>query len=101
MNIGIWLQFLRRLKKNVFIFGLFSFLWFILRTGTKPSRAVYPCQRSAATNSYLWLSLYIGPFFAAFPGKLSIGQSKKKTTYALLAIIIVPRFNAGRGPVSG
>ncbi len=89
MNIEIQLQFLHRLKKTAFLFGFFSLLWFILRTGTKPSRAVYPCQRTAATNSYLWLTLYITPFFAALPKKLSIGQNKKRLAYVLLAIIII------------
>ena len=38
-------------KRNLLIFGVLSFLWLIFRTGTKPSRIVYPCQQAALVNS--------------------------------------------------
>ena len=38
------------------IFGLLSTAWFLFRTGTKPSRANYPCQKIAASNSLIFLS---------------------------------------------
>ncbi|MEM2913752.1 MAG: DUF362 domain-containing protein [Candidatus Bathyarchaeia archaeon] len=50
-----------RLYYSPFVIGLTSFLWFIFRTGTKPSRITYPCQRAALANSYLWLTIYAIP----------------------------------------
>ena len=35
------------LSCNSIIFFSVGFVWFLLRTGTKPSRIVYPCQRAA------------------------------------------------------
>ena len=49
---------------NAFVIGLLSLVWFAIRTGTKPSRAVYPCQQAAATNSYAWLTAFIFPLFS-------------------------------------
>ncbi|MEM2129565.1 MAG: DUF362 domain-containing protein [Candidatus Bathyarchaeia archaeon] len=53
--------FLRRIRQSTLIIGVFSLFWFLYRTGTKPSRIVYPCQRAAASNCYAFL-LY--PAFA-------------------------------------
>ncbi len=47
-----------------FIVGLASLIWFLLRTGTKPSRIQYPCQRAALTNASLWLAIYVVPLAA-------------------------------------
>lgn len=69
--------------------GLFSLLWFIFRTGTKPSRAVYPCQRIAAANSYLWLSVYVFPIFRAIGQKVHRKINWKKLLPVILAILIV------------
>ncbi len=41
------------------ILGIGSLLWFALRTGTRPSRAVYPCQRAAAATGLSFLA-YLG-----------------------------------------
>lgn len=34
-------------NSSVFFIGALSLVWFLFRTGTKPTRAVYPCQRVA------------------------------------------------------
>ncbi|HTW92405.1 MAG TPA: DUF362 domain-containing protein [bacterium] len=44
--------------------GIGSILWLLMRSGTKPSRLRYPCQRAAAGAGSLWLSAF------AFPGIL-------------------------------
>ncbi len=62
---------MRKLGYNPPILGLLSLLWFILRTGTKPSRAVYPCQRAAVANSYIWLTIYAIPFLRSLIRKIS------------------------------
>ncbi len=38
-----------------FLVGLASLLWFLIRTGAKPSRAAYPCQRASLANATAWL----------------------------------------------
>ena len=46
---------------SAFIVGLLSLIWLIARTGTKPSRVAYPCQRTAAANGAAWLAAYVIP----------------------------------------
>jgi hypothetical protein len=41
--------------------GIASLVWFIIRTGPKPSRAAYPCQRVAAANASAWLATFAFP----------------------------------------
>ena len=50
------------LAHSAFVIGLLSLLWFVFRTGTKPSRAAYPCQQAAAASGYAWLAAYVIPF---------------------------------------
>jgi hypothetical protein len=38
-----------------FLVGIASLLWFLIRTGSKPSRASYPCQRASLANASAWL----------------------------------------------
>jgi len=53
----------KRLSQSTLVIGLASLAWLIYRSGTKPSRIGYPCQRAAAANSYTFL---VYPFFAFF-----------------------------------
>jgi len=50
--------------KGVVLLGVFSFLWFLFRTGSKPSRITYPCQRAALANTsamfYLLAAFLVG-----------------------------------------
>ncbi len=77
------------IRHNVFLIGLFSLIWFMLRTGTKPSRAVYPCQRAAASNSYIWLTIYILPSVSAVPRKISANFCKKKLLIIIVLAVII------------
>lgn len=43
----------RVLFGNVFILGVVSLVWLLLRSGRKPSRLAYPCQQAALTNTSL------------------------------------------------
>ncbi|MEM3590678.1 MAG: DUF362 domain-containing protein [Candidatus Bathyarchaeia archaeon] len=70
---------------NPFTMGLLSLLWFILRTGTKPSRITYPCQRAALANIYVWLATYIYPILHLFYWRFS---KKTKTNLKRLIPII-------------
>jgi len=81
-----------RLEQSAFLIGLLSLLWFLLRTGTKPTRAVYPCQRAAAANSYLWFTVYVLPFLHAVSRKFSsINISRRK----ILVLIVLAVVSAG------
>ena len=66
-------RLLEKLFNCYFIFGLLSLIWLIVRTGTKPARAAYPCQKVAAANAGSWLSLFVIPSFVGL-----IGQKPKK-----------------------
>jgi len=84
---------LKRIRKlcytSPFIVGLLSFIWFIFRTGTKPSRIVYPCQRAALANSYLWLTMYVIPILHLFAEKTSkMLRSRRNLILALLITLI-------------
>ena len=68
------------LKENFFAVGLLSLLWFVLRTGTKPSRATYPCQKAAVFNVRAWAVLYIFPVYQ---------MAKKKFKKPILIVVAV------------
>jgi uncharacterized protein (DUF362 family) len=85
------LQFIESVKKivykineNSFFIGLFSLVWFMLRTGMKPSRADYPCQRAASMNGYLWLTAYFVPLFV-LPQK----KTKKLNKKFMIAVAVI------------
>ena len=44
--------------------GIASLLWFLIRTGSKPSRAAYPCQKAALANASAWLGTLALPAVA-------------------------------------
>ena len=62
--------------------GLASLLWLIIRTGTKPSRAAYPCQRMAAANASAWLGAAIIPMLL----KMVIAARKRLEAYSWLVV---------------
>ena len=39
-----------RIEKNAFVVSLICFFWFLLRTGRKPTRLSYPCQKIAVAQ---------------------------------------------------
>ncbi|MBR9704451.1 DUF362 domain-containing protein, partial [Candidatus Pacearchaeota archaeon] len=49
--------FWHKIKNNYFILSLIFFFWLIFRTGNKPSRILYPCQKAAAYNSLSLLAM--------------------------------------------
>ncbi|MCW4031072.1 MAG: hypothetical protein NWE80_01770, partial [Candidatus Bathyarchaeota archaeon] len=69
------------------LFGIASLIWFIFRTGTKPSRVTYPCQRAALANSSIFLGLSIPIWLASVLTKTKNFISKKGITIFVLLII--------------
>ena len=53
---------------------MISFIWLILRTGTKPSRANYPCQKVARFN----VEISLTPIFATFATWIPTITKQKK-----------------------
>jgi len=81
---------MERARRSFFFVGLISLIWFLFRTGTKPTRATYPCQKVAATNSYLWLTTFVVPFLLAVPRKTSsLREALTKRRLLLLGLIAV------------
>lgn len=72
-----------------FVIGLASLLWFLMRTGTKPSRAAYPCQRQAAANAAMWLS-------AAFVPAVGAAVRRRFPLVLLILVAIVWMTASGR-----
>ncbi|MDW8034724.1 MAG: hypothetical protein RMI79_07350, partial [Nitrososphaerota archaeon] len=46
---------IKKFTENTYLIGIVSLLWFLYRSGTKPSRAMYPCQKAALWTSYNFL----------------------------------------------
>jgi hypothetical protein len=79
----------QKVNHGFFIIGLLSILWFIARTGRKPSRVSYPCQQAAQTNANLWIITYILPTFSRFSHiRQSIEQRKQYTILAVIAVTL-------------
>ena len=78
---------LRQVQIFAFLIGLLSTTWFLLRTGGKPSRALYPCQIVARANSELWLATYVTPLVTFLPRRTPIFLRGKRAT--LVASILI------------
>ncbi len=86
---------------SAFVVGLLSLAWFVYRTGTKPSRAAYPCQRIAAANGTAWLATYFLPLLSVtgFVGK-NRSWRRKLLTVAVVALIAAGAAWVTNGPGS-
>lgn len=72
-------------KIGLIILGLGSLFWLIFRSGKKPSRLQYPCQKLAAANSIAFLS-WLG---AVFGGHLLYRRSKNLVKKLPVLIVII------------
>ena len=77
-------------NKSLLFFGVASLLWFIFRTGTKPSRIVYPCQKVALTNSAMLLSTLVPLSQIAVLTQVGRFFGKRgKAVLALLTVLVI------------
>jgi hypothetical protein len=74
-------------NRNLLLFGLASLVWVIFRTGTKPSRIVYPCQRAALANSSMLLGISIPILLASVLVKTKKFLFEKGSALMLLIIL--------------
>lgn len=56
-----------RVYGNVVLLGILSLIWLLLRSGKKPTRLQYPCQRAALANSALLLTGTAIPIASRIP----------------------------------
>lgn len=78
-----------RLKRRPIVLGLASLFWLTIRTGTKPSRMLYPCQRAAAANSWVMLSPFIIPFLSMLHRKAGWFADRKRLLGLGLIVLVV------------
>ncbi len=76
---------MHRFKDNFFLLGFLSFLWLVVRSGTKLSRYSYPCQQAALVNANLWAITYFAPVLAIG----GLGARLKNDWKPLLAVILL------------
>lgn len=75
-------------RVSFIIIGIISTLWFLIRVVPKPSRAAYPCMRTAApimSSFIVWVLSLTGVFSSVKFIKSSI--SKRKYAYASIGVI--------------
>jgi len=72
---------------GLFFFGVASLLWLIFRTGTKPTRIVYPCQRAALSSVSLLLCVSIPLITVSSLGRTVKSVAKKGKILVLLFLL--------------
>ena len=79
-----------KINKSLFLFGVANLLWVVFRTGTKPSRIVYPCQRAALANGLVWLRVSISfSLVGTLAGVLTKTKKFSSTKGTALALLII------------
>ena len=75
-------------KKHLVLFGVASLAWFVFRTGTKPSRIIYPCQKAALANSSMLFGLLIPIGLSSMFTRTKKFVSKKGISLLILFAIL-------------
>ena len=96
--VKISTSFFAHIKKSCYRFiyhsslvGIGSLIWFLIRTGIKPSRAVYPCQQASLASA----SLYLFPAILPLAHKLVRIRKKMKARVVLLVVCLVTLLCSG------
>jgi hypothetical protein len=76
------------LSTSAFVVGLLGLAWFVFRTGTKPSRATYPCQRVAAAHGAAWLATYALPVLT-ITGFVGENRSARRKLLTVAVVLLV------------
>jgi hypothetical protein len=73
-----------------FIFGLLCIIWFLFRTGTKPSRVEYPCQQASVAGANLWFAAYLLPLISIVKSnKNGRGPTARFLGFGIIAVILI------------
>ena len=80
---------MRWVKHHPLFLGLLSLAWLIVRSGPKPQRLSYPCQRAALTYSMVLIAPALS-VLGLLPGKLRtiFGRRRPLATLLLVALVI-------------
>ena len=65
----------RLLTGNLYLLGIISLFWLIMRSGRKPSRLSYPCQQAALANTSLLFGGGVAALTARVAGAAGAGTS--------------------------
>src|SRR5512136_1082185 len=79
----------RQVRHSFFLFGLLSILWFLFRTGTKPTRISYPCQQTSVASGSLWLTLYVLPLALVKPSHAIREIKSRRVILSVLLLLLV------------
>ncbi|UCE96258.1 MAG: DUF362 domain-containing protein [Candidatus Bathyarchaeota archaeon] len=82
-----------KFNKGLLLFGVANLLWFIFRTGTKPSRITYPCQQAALVNISTILNASILLSLVAFLAKVEKFVSKRGKALVLIFVVATIMIN--------
>jgi uncharacterized protein (DUF362 family) len=90
---------IHKARQSFFLFGLASILWFVFRTGSKPTRMSYPCQQASAASGSLWIAAYVLPFIitVSSPGKW---EGRRRMTLAGFLLLLFVSFTVLFGSTS-
>jgi len=87
--------FARRAASNAVVIGFVSLGWLLFRSGSKPSRIVYPCQKAAAANCYTFLLYPAFGFLVTASRKVAprlyyaVKYSERRNTILLGSLVLV------------
>jgi hypothetical protein len=76
----------KRRLATLAVIAVASTIWFVLRTGTKPSRILYPCQQAAIANMSLFKVVASVSLPSLAIPQLSTGWVKPLTILAMLSV---------------
>ncbi len=73
-----------------------SLIWLVIRTGSKPSRITYPCQKAAVANINIFLLVLFAPLldFGRFKTALLHALNSRVTTTVLLVCSLLLAFGS-------
>ncbi|NHJ85625.1 MAG: DUF362 domain-containing protein [Asgard group archaeon] len=84
----------KAIKRSLLVFIVLNLLWLIFRTGTKPSRIVYPCQQAAIKNIGLALGSLI-PILSLTAFFLDKNEWKNHLKKLVLLLLIFTPISSG------
>ncbi|MDQ1262398.1 MAG: hypothetical protein QG575_1579 [Euryarchaeota archaeon] len=85
-------KLIHKARHSFFLFGLASILWFVFRTGSKPTRMSYPCQQASAASGSLWLAAYVLPFILAIRSQGCGSRGKARVLAGFLLLLLSSLF---------
>ena len=86
---SIFRHFISFIKTNFIVIGIGSLIWLIIRSGSKPSRITYPCQKVAANNSIFFFGSIALPYLIHRIKPLRFKIKWRYIVVSLLALLLL------------